>query len=199
MIVESTDDITADTVDMLPGLRRFSEQSSTLGTLPVIEGHLVTQMLNLRTSSTNEAEEICELQAEQARLYKCVLQHFPSTANLWIKRKKNVIAQPLGDVVMLKECETVKNLTILWSRKINHTCYLHYSLKHTQTGEMYGFLDLSDRQVLVESPKIRCSKRSNLTFVVDDKEKTFKIDAEGFVEETSMPLRSLDDTHRIRR
>ena len=86
-----------------------------------------------------------------------MLTSFPNSA-------KNILATPghrisnLGEVALISKCKVLIRFEIVWSRKINQSCFENFPVKIP--GRNLMFLNLLDREPIASSPRIKCSSRS---------------------------------------
>jgi len=103
----------------------------------------------------------CRLEKTNRDIFRAMLTSFPNSA-------KNILATPghrinnLGEVALISKCEVIVKFEIVWSRKINQSYFENFPVKIP--GRDWMFLNLLDRELIVSSPKIKCSSRG-LVFI----------------------------------
>ena len=147
-------------------ITKYARQVGTDAIAPILEAHIVRNILLEKQRIAQEWQRGCFLQQEITRLQHWIITTFPSSASRWIHPEAGVIIHPVGDALQLHQCLKVSQYSIILSRKINNTCYTDFPIQRSGTNET-RFLRLSDRQMVHLSPKINCSHRPQHTFIRD--------------------------------
>lgn len=106
----------------------FAEQTSTAHTLPIIQGHIVNVIINQRQLLMRELKRTCLIQSDTDRLYFWITANFPSASNTWLRRQESTVVPNLGDVALISTCKPLREVTVIWSKKVFGLCYSDFPL-----------------------------------------------------------------------
>ena len=126
--------------------------------LPLIQAHLVENLVNIKEQAIREAKRTCFIQKEIRNLHSWLSTHFPDMVSELVFGRRDIIAQPAGDAYAVSECTDFSYRCLKLDRRdpldsINNTCYQYFPLETAKARGTY-FVEIPSRNVYGHSPKI---------------------------------------------
>lgn len=140
--------------------------------LPLIQAHLVENLVNIKQQAIREAKRTCFIQKEIRNLHKWLSTHFPDMISELVFGRADIIAHPAGDAYAVSECTDISYRCLKLDRRnpldsINNSCYQYFPLEVAKNRGNY-FVEIPSRKVYNHSPKIDCSKLPPETIIKSD-------------------------------
>jgi len=175
---------------------RLAKRTVSERVLPVVEGHVMTAIMNQELMLENQHHQLCSVATQEQRLISWMLQHFPSFSARWIDPLGEGHISPLGDAILISRCPLVSEYTIIWSRVHNDTCFEEFPVM-VEGFPGVKFLILSDRQLVAKGTKIPCEKVPPITFVRLPNDTFMIVDKEGHYKRSPDQVPVYDEQHTL--
>ena len=98
--------------------------------------------------------------------------------------KKGIVSERLGDAYSISKCREIHEYDIIWSRKLNNTCYALYPVVLSQYK--LRFLELISRRIFNTSLKIDCVEAKKPIYIRDFQGKFWKYSKTGTFRKTHL-------------
>lgn len=137
--------------------------------LPLIQAHLVENLVNIKLQAVREAKRTCYIQSEIRNIHQWLSTHFPDMISKLNFGRTDIVAQPAGDAFAIGECLIVHYRCITLDRRnphsrINNSCFQYFPLE-TSNHSNQQFVEIPSRIVRSYSPLISCSKLPSETII----------------------------------
>ena len=101
--------------------------------LPLIQAHLIENLVNVRQQAVLEAKRTCFIQKEIRNIHRWLSDHFPDMVSELVFGRRDIVAQPSGDAFSVSECLTVHYRCLVLDRrnsnsKVNDSCFQYFKL-----------------------------------------------------------------------
>ena len=131
------------------------------------EGRLAGEIILLNDLIRSLSNLHCQTSSQLHQIQKALLQNFQDiVTNILFPNKRGIVANILGDAIILNSCRRVKKYKIIWNQKINNTCY-HLFPIYVEYSNQTKYFELQTHHILNISHTIPCELRPQETFIRD--------------------------------
>ena len=130
-----------------------------------MEARLIKELARDNENMIAMASMLCRNQMEIHRLQLMNIHSYPDTVGEIVYKNKGVLVTSIGDALMVKQCQVVLGFKVLWTQKLNNTCYMLFPII-LASGSM-KYLEFPTRRLFNTSHRINCRNRNNQTYIKD--------------------------------
>ena len=131
----------------------------------LLEGELSAHFIKQSKLWASMTRVVCSLQAEITRLQISVTRDTPEYLSDTLYGSRGIRAEILGDAYRLGKCKEIQSYDIVWSRKLNNTCFLLFPV--ILENNTPRFLELVSRTIFNSSHTIESPKENTPLYVRD--------------------------------
>ena len=161
-------------------VKKYSEAVANDVVAPLLQAHIIQTIIIQKQQMAEEWEKACFLQGEITRIQRFMLEVYPQGAAKYIHQEPGITVHVAGDALEVTQCLPVQNYSIHFNRSYENVCYQDFPVKLLGESK-FRFFRTSDRQLVMKSAKIPCSKRTPRTYIKDVNGKYHMILANGTI------------------
>ena len=130
-----------------------------------MEGNLARELRKNARASQILAGMLCDIQREVHELRVVLVDRYPEIVTRALYGGKGFAGVRKGEAIEIRQCTEVHRYEIIWERKLKGACYVLYPV--ILANDTVRFLELSSRNIYIDSPTLECNNRENYVYVKD--------------------------------